>query len=212
MTVTTWPTPRRPGRKRINVAARGPGPGDLERVRSVFGLLDNPWPALQIWEYLGLSWGKGNVSEFRRARGAAGPLSPSRPGNQMKPQVKSYFILFFFLQAQQQRNLDNIVSQQPRISGGKKSKKEFSASSELEVKNTSPMSEQDSGILDVEDEDEEEEVTATPDRGHWALWGGRVLLLAHPEGAEEVGEHPKILLFCVFIPIPIAMLSREAKD
>ncbi|TRZ07390.1 hypothetical protein HGM15179_019717, partial [Zosterops borbonicus] len=59
--------------------------------------------------------------------------------------------------AQQQRNLDNIVSQQPRISGGKKSKKEFSASSELEVKNTSPMSEQDSGILDVEDEDEEEE-------------------------------------------------------
>uniref|UniRef100_A0A8C3V8S1 Exocyst complex component n=1 Tax=Catharus ustulatus TaxID=91951 RepID=A0A8C3V8S1_CATUS len=60
--------------------------------------------------------------------------------------------------AQQQRNLDNIVSQQPRISGGKKSKKEFSASSELEVKNTSPMSEQDSGILDVEDEDEEEEV------------------------------------------------------
>lgn len=51
------------------------------------------------------------------------------------------------------------MSQQPRISGGKKSKKEFSASSELEVKNTSPMSEQDSGILDVEDEDEEEEVT-----------------------------------------------------
>lgn len=50
------------------------------------------------------------------------------------------------------------MSQQPRISGGKKSKKEFSASSELEVKNTSPMSEQDSGILDVEDEDEEEEV------------------------------------------------------
>lgn len=94
VTVTTWPTPRRPGRKRINVAARGPGPGDLERVRSVFGLLDNPWPALQIWEYLGLSWGKGNVSEFRRARGAAGPLSPSRPGNQMKPQVKSYFIFF----------------------------------------------------------------------------------------------------------------------
>uniref|UniRef100_A0A674GP69 Exocyst complex component n=1 Tax=Taeniopygia guttata TaxID=59729 RepID=A0A674GP69_TAEGU len=66
-------------------------------------------------------------------------------------------------QAQQQRNLDNIVSQQPRISGGKKSKKEFSASSELEVKNTSPMSEQDSGILDVEDEDEEEEVPGAQD-------------------------------------------------
>uniref|UniRef100_A0A8D2MHP4 Exocyst complex component n=1 Tax=Zonotrichia albicollis TaxID=44394 RepID=A0A8D2MHP4_ZONAL len=65
--------------------------------------------------------------------------------------------------AQQQRNLDNIVSQQPRIGGGKKSKKEFSASSELEVKNTSPMSEQDSGILDVEDEDEEEEVPGAQD-------------------------------------------------
>ncbi|XP_068870955.1 exocyst complex component 6B isoform X2 [Aphelocoma coerulescens] len=69
----------------------------------------------------------------------------------------------FLPQAQQQRNLDNIVSQQPRISGGKKSKKEFSASSELEVKNTSPMSEQDSGILDVEDEDEEEEVPGAQD-------------------------------------------------
>lgn len=29
----------------------------------------------------------------------------------------------------------------------------------MEVKNTSPMSEQDSGILDVEDEEEDEEVT-----------------------------------------------------
>ncbi|NWV73115.1 EXC6B protein, partial [Dasyornis broadbenti] len=66
-------------------------------------------------------------------------------------------------QAQQQRNLDNIVSQQPRIGAAKKSRKEFSASSELEVKNTSPMSEQDSGILDVEDEDEEEEVPGAQD-------------------------------------------------
>uniref|UniRef100_A0A8C2T880 Exocyst complex component 6B n=1 Tax=Coturnix japonica TaxID=93934 RepID=A0A8C2T880_COTJA len=61
-------------------------------------------------------------------------------------------------QAQQQRSLDNIVSQHPRISGGKKSKKEACTSSDLEVKNTSPMSEQDSGILDVEDEEEDEEV------------------------------------------------------
>ncbi|KAM9378173.1 exocyst complex component 6B isoform 2-T2 [Phaethornis superciliosus] len=66
-------------------------------------------------------------------------------------------------QAQQQRNLDNIVSQHPRISGGKKSKKEICASSDLEVKNTSPMSEQDSGILDVEDEDEDEEVPGAQD-------------------------------------------------
>uniref|UniRef100_A0A8B9ZX14 Exocyst complex component n=1 Tax=Anas zonorhyncha TaxID=75864 RepID=A0A8B9ZX14_9AVES len=66
-------------------------------------------------------------------------------------------------QAQQQRNLDNIVSQHPRISGGKKSKKEVCASSDLEVKTTSPMSEQDSGILDVEDEDEDEEVPGAQD-------------------------------------------------
>ncbi|XP_075276344.1 exocyst complex component 6B isoform X3 [Opisthocomus hoazin] len=66
-------------------------------------------------------------------------------------------------QAQQQRNLDNIVSQHPRISEGKKSKKEVCASSDLEVKNTSPMSEQDSGILDVEDEDEDEEVPGAQD-------------------------------------------------
>ncbi|XP_068045276.1 exocyst complex component 6B isoform X1 [Anomalospiza imberbis] len=85
--------------------------------------------------------------------------------NQWKIIARIFFSLLLSpsVQAQQQRNLDNIVSQQPRISGGKKSKKEFSASSELEVKNTSPMSEQDSGILDVEDEDEEEEVPGAQD-------------------------------------------------
>ncbi|EMP31883.1 Exocyst complex component 6B, partial [Chelonia mydas] len=65
--------------------------------------------------------------------------------------------------AQQQRNLDNIVSQHPRIGGGKKYKKDVCASSDLEVKNTSPMSEQDSGILDVEDEDDDEEVPGAQD-------------------------------------------------
>uniref|UniRef100_A0A8B9MP02 Exocyst complex component 6B n=1 Tax=Accipiter nisus TaxID=211598 RepID=A0A8B9MP02_9AVES len=54
-------------------------------------------------------------------------------------------------------------SQHPRISGGKKSKKDVCASSDVEVKNTSPMSEQDSGILDVEDEDEDEEVPGAQD-------------------------------------------------
>ncbi|XP_072783919.1 exocyst complex component 6B isoform X1 [Taeniopygia guttata] len=85
--------------------------------------------------------------------------------NQWKIIARIFFSLLLSpnVQAQQQRNLDNIMSQQPRISGGKKSKKEFSASSELEVKNTSPMSEQDSGILDVEDEDEEEEVPGAQD-------------------------------------------------
>lgn len=109
------------------------------------------------------------------------------------------------------------MSQQPRISGGKKSKKEFSASSELEVKNTSPMSEQDSGILDVEDEDEEEEVTGTWGSvgGLWCLKGFAPLLWGSPEGekgAGECGTCLKIRLFCVFIPIPITKLSRESKD
>ncbi|XP_009319171.1 PREDICTED: exocyst complex component 6B [Pygoscelis adeliae] len=85
--------------------------------------------------------------------------------NQWKIIAKIFFSLLLSpnIKAQQQRNLDNIVSQHPRISGGKKSKKEVCASSDLEVKNTSPMSEQDSGILDVEDEDEDEEVPGAQD-------------------------------------------------
>uniref|UniRef100_A0A8D0G8F3 Exocyst complex component n=1 Tax=Sphenodon punctatus TaxID=8508 RepID=A0A8D0G8F3_SPHPU len=66
-------------------------------------------------------------------------------------------------QAQQQRNLDNIVSQHPKLGGGKKIKREICASADLEIKNTSPMSDQDSGILDVEEEDEEEEVPGAQD-------------------------------------------------
>uniref|UniRef100_A0A8B9QXL0 Exocyst complex component 6B n=1 Tax=Anas platyrhynchos TaxID=8839 RepID=A0A8B9QXL0_ANAPL len=85
--------------------------------------------------------------------------------NQWKIIAKIFFSLLLSpnIKAQQQRNLDNIVSQHPRISGGKKSKKEVCASSDLEVKTTSPMSEQDSGILDVEDEDEDEEVPGAQD-------------------------------------------------
>ncbi|XP_031409160.1 exocyst complex component 6B-like [Meleagris gallopavo] len=83
--------------------------------------------------------------------------------------------------AQQQRNLDNIVSQHPRISGGKKSKKEACAGSDLEVKNTSPMSEQDSGILDVEDEEEDEE----PHRHR--------VKMAELESLETAAEHERIL-------------------
>ncbi|XP_032299947.1 exocyst complex component 6B isoform X4 [Coturnix japonica] len=80
--------------------------------------------------------------------------------NQWKIIARIFFNLLLSpnIKAQQQRSLDNIVSQHPRISGGKKSKKEACTSSDLEVKNTSPMSEQDSGILDVEDEEEDEEV------------------------------------------------------
>ncbi|XP_054845918.1 exocyst complex component 6B isoform X2 [Eublepharis macularius] len=63
-------------------------------------------------------------------------------------------------QAQQQRSLDNVVSQ-PSKASGRRLKKEARAGSDLEGKNTSPMSEQDSGILDVEEEEEEEEEEAS---------------------------------------------------
>ncbi|XP_061439671.1 exocyst complex component 6B isoform X2 [Rhineura floridana] len=65
-------------------------------------------------------------------------------------------------QAQQQRNLDNVVSQ-PSKAGGRRFKKEACAGPDQEVTNVSPMSEQDSGILDVEDEEEEEEVPGAQD-------------------------------------------------
>lgn len=63
------------------------------------------------------------------------------------------------LQAQQQRNLNNVVSQ-PSKPGSRRPKKEVFASSDPEVKNSSPT-EQDSGILDVEDEEEEEASVCT---------------------------------------------------
>ncbi|XP_053560331.1 exocyst complex component 6B isoform X2 [Bombina bombina] len=58
-------------------------------------------------------------------------------------------------QAHQQRNLNNILSQQTKGGLGRSHKKDMSLSPE--INGTSHMSEQeDSGILDVEDEDEEE--------------------------------------------------------
>nr|XP_033809425.1 exocyst complex component 6B isoform X7 [Geotrypetes seraphini] len=63
-------------------------------------------------------------------------------------------------QAQLQRNLDSIVSQNPKMIIGKKAKKEGVSP---EINGMSPMSEQDSGILDVEDEEDEEEVPGAQD-------------------------------------------------
>lgn len=62
-------------------------------------------------------------------------------------------------QAQQQRNLDNIILQPPRIGSKRKAKKDAYTIFDTEIESTSPKSEQDSGILDVEDEEDEEEVT-----------------------------------------------------
>uniref|UniRef100_A0A4W2CLP7 Exocyst complex component n=1 Tax=Bos indicus x Bos taurus TaxID=30522 RepID=A0A4W2CLP7_BOBOX len=66
-------------------------------------------------------------------------------------------------QAQQQRNLDNIILQQPRIGSKRKSKKEAYTIFDTEIESTSPKSEQDSGILDVEDEEDDEEVPGAQD-------------------------------------------------
>ncbi|KAM3831540.1 LOW QUALITY PROTEIN: exocyst complex component 6B [Vipera latastei] len=59
-------------------------------------------------------------------------------------------------QAQQQRDLEGLVGQ-PLRAGGRRSRREAGANSGLEVKSPTPISEQDSGILDVEEEEEEEE-------------------------------------------------------
>uniref|UniRef100_A0A8D0JMZ1 Exocyst complex component n=1 Tax=Sus scrofa TaxID=9823 RepID=A0A8D0JMZ1_PIG len=66
-------------------------------------------------------------------------------------------------QAQQQRNLDNIILQQPRIGSKRKSKKDAYTIFDAEIESTSPKSEQDSGILDVEDEEDDEEVPGAQD-------------------------------------------------
>ncbi|XP_063043421.1 exocyst complex component 6B isoform X2 [Engraulis encrasicolus] len=61
-------------------------------------------------------------------------------------------------QAQQQRSMNSAGMQQPQQRGGsgRRARKEM-AITELEGQSGSPLSEQDSGILDVEDEEEDEE-------------------------------------------------------
>ncbi|XP_041073945.1 exocyst complex component 6B isoform X4 [Polyodon spathula] len=66
-------------------------------------------------------------------------------------------------QAQQQRSLDSIVSNQQRAGSARRARKEAGLGTELEGDSSSPMSEQDSGILDVEDEEDEEEVLGAQD-------------------------------------------------
>ncbi|KAA8582724.1 hypothetical protein FQN60_006395, partial [Etheostoma spectabile] len=66
------------------------------------------------------------------------------------------------LGAQLQRSLDSSVSTQPRALIGRRSRKEAAAATDSGGHGGSPVSEQDSGILDVEDEDEEDEVPVVP--------------------------------------------------
>lgn len=59
--------------------------------------------------------------------------------------------------------------QQPRIGSRRKSKKDVYTIFDTEIESTSPKSEQDSGILDVEDEEDDEEVTN--------IWTGEIRLM-----------------------------------
>uniref|UniRef100_A0A3B5PVQ9 Exocyst complex component n=1 Tax=Xiphophorus maculatus TaxID=8083 RepID=A0A3B5PVQ9_XIPMA len=59
-------------------------------------------------------------------------------------------------QAQLQRSLDSSVTLQPRALIGRRGRKEAAAVTESSGEGGSPLSEQDSGILDVEDEEEED--------------------------------------------------------
>ncbi|XP_030635719.1 exocyst complex component 6B isoform X2 [Chanos chanos] len=60
-------------------------------------------------------------------------------------------------QAQVQRSLDNALTHQQRAGSGRRSRKEAGQGTELDGQGGSPLSEQDSGILDVEDEEEEDD-------------------------------------------------------
>ncbi|KAJ8268838.1 hypothetical protein COCON_G00114450 [Conger conger] len=59
-------------------------------------------------------------------------------------------------QAQLQRSVDSTLPHQQRAGSGRRARKEAGANTDLDGHGCSPLSEQDSGILDVEDEEEDE--------------------------------------------------------
>lgn len=89
-----------------------------------------------------------------------------------------YFCLV--LQAQLQRSLDSSVSTQPRALIGRRSRKEaaaVAAGTDSDGQGGSPVSEQDSGILDVEDEEEDDEVRKLHTQTHDNIEAVRDLLI-----------------------------------
>ncbi|KAJ7327342.1 hypothetical protein JRQ81_017101, partial [Phrynocephalus forsythii] len=66
-------------------------------------------------------------------------------------------------QAHQQRNLGGSISPPSKALGRRRRKEAYGGSSEPEVPTISPRSEQDSGILDFEEEDEDDEVPGAQD-------------------------------------------------
>ncbi|XP_060165958.1 exocyst complex component 6B isoform X7 [Globicephala melas] len=97
-----------------------------------------------------------SITELLKVRGEAQKLKNQVTDTNRKLQHEGK-------EAQQQRNLDNIILQQPRIGSKRKPKKDAYTIFDTEIGSTSPKSEQDSGILDVEDEEDDEEVPGAQD-------------------------------------------------
>lgn len=81
------------------------------------------------------------------------------PRVEFDPSDVYFFVLF--IQAQLQRSLDSSVSTQPRALIGRRGRKEamaaaLGAGTDSDGHGGSPVSEQDSGILDVEDEEDDD--------------------------------------------------------
>lgn len=70
--------------------------------------------------------------------------------------------VYFCFQAQLQRSLDSSVSSKPRPFIGRRSRREQAASTDSSGRRGSQALEQDSGILDVEDDEEDDEVRKVP--------------------------------------------------
>ncbi|XP_013925014.1 PREDICTED: exocyst complex component 6B [Thamnophis sirtalis] len=99
-------------------------------------------------------------------------------------------------QAQQQRSLDGLVGQ-PSRAGGRRGRREAGGNSGPELKNASPISERDSGILDVEEEEEEE-----LDGCKWRT----ACRQSHPGGAngDSPLSHRSILDSDTYSPVSVA--------
>lgn len=65
-------------------------------------------------------------------------------------------VILRVIQAQLQRSLDSTLPHQQRAGSGRRARKEVGQSTDLDGHGSSPLSEQDSGILDVEDEEDDE--------------------------------------------------------
>lgn len=70
--------------------------------------------------------------------------------------------VYFCFQAQLQRSLDSSVSSKPRPFIGRRSRREQAASTDSSGRGGGQALEQDSGILDVEDDEEDDEVRKVP--------------------------------------------------